>query len=127
MAEKRRQRAELRIGSAEKVFRKRLCNELTEFLGSGEAAMFQGVRETVVGALGVDRETTLAAVLEDERTQTSAIVGAIGRHRNLQSKDELGFVRGLARRRKSARHNSNRVKLTAVIIRLLSTLFKTMA
>lgn len=37
-------------------------------------------------------------------------------------KIDLGFVGGLASRRKSARHNSNRVKVMALIIIMLTTL-----
>ena len=101
------------VGSAEELGTKRLGDELTKFLGSGNAAMLKGVREAVLGALGADGEVALSAVLEGKRTQTSAILGAIGRHRDLQSKEELGFNRELARRKKSARHSSNRLKFTA--------------
>ena len=75
------------IASAPEFTTKRNSNELTEFLSSSEAAMLQGVRETEVG----NRESALAAVLEDEETQTSAVMRTIGRHRDLQLKGRFEF------------------------------------
>lgn len=61
-------------------------------LGGGGLGFLAGVKRTEVRMVGAARGEALAAIGEGERTQRGTVLGAIGRHRDLQTK-EIGFFK----------------------------------